>query len=123
MCQSFVIASSAVLCIHQSDEGYWKGGIFKFEVDVPEDYNNKVHYTCVRTLGCVGVFNPLPQFPRPITYMYVGVLFCLDVVCIVWVSFLYNLASATSCTVNMCIYLIFCPHVIEYTVCCGVLSW
>ena len=39
----FVITSSVVLCIHQSDEGYWKGGIFHFEVNVPEDYNNKVH--------------------------------------------------------------------------------
>ena len=24
------------------DEGYWKGGIFIFNVQVPEDYNNKV---------------------------------------------------------------------------------
>ena len=27
-----------------SGEGYWKGGKFTFEVQVPEEYNNKVCY-------------------------------------------------------------------------------
>lgn len=34
-------------------EGYWKGGTFTFQVQVPEEYNNKVSTFGVVLLGCV----------------------------------------------------------------------
>ena len=35
--------------IPASDEGYWRGGKFTFEVVVPEEYNNKVDYNVQRS--------------------------------------------------------------------------
>ena len=34
-----VCSISIISCL---DEGYWKGGMFHFDVAIPEDYNNKV---------------------------------------------------------------------------------
>ena len=34
-----------------ADEGYWKGGIFNFDVEVPEGYNNQVYRPYVSRKG------------------------------------------------------------------------